>query len=439
MRESIDKQLIDLKIDVKDRKRFENLSKDLDIKKWLKKIMQKWLNWEIEAFGDIAKYSKQTVGYYTSEVTKDHPELISFIAWELNLPIKTDKSRIDFHFSALSFEQKLNAIALYNTRKSFWPNFKKIETKKIISKHKSYMKQFSDKVTNDLNSRINKKKILWFVDLDNVLKSEYWLTDKECKKVKEYISLIQKHPEYVWWRMKPQKAGFWTWFAVGAIVTAIIWVLGYFAYDNIFSLKSPETRVYWDHTEIENFEEVFKIMSAQAYTTSNQREFREDWFGHLDESNGWAIIKLGKRVWNKIIDVWNLVQSRKLEIEVKTEVGYFFDFKWTRCFVEKKNWKWIFRIKTKRPEVKIINTDAKINKSKRELINMDKFDDFELRAVDTLKKEAIEEAKKPENLKKAEESLRKNLLGMWKMSWFASSQMVVHKEDVYDVIIEYEN
>jgi hypothetical protein len=44
---------------------------------------------------------------------------------------------------------------------------------------------------------------------------------------------------------------------------------------------------------------------------------------------------------------------------------------------------------------------------------MDKFDDFELRAVETLKKEAIDEAKKPENIQKAKESLRKDMLSVF--------------------------
>jgi len=68
----------------------------------------------------------------------------------------------------------------------------------------------------------------------------------------------------------------------------------------------------------------------------------------------------------------------------------------------------------KKPELKIISEKAQVLNSRREWINMDKFDDFELRCIEDLKKEAMEEANKPEEIKKAENSFKKNLLSIFK-------------------------
>ena len=106
-----------------DYKEFETLLKDNSLKKWLEKIMRRGLSWRIESFAQsYNSISKERVGYYTARMVKHHPELISFIAWELRLPIKTDKSRVEYDFSALSFEQKLSFMALYETECDFWSN-----------------------------------------------------------------------------------------------------------------------------------------------------------------------------------------------------------------------------------------------------------------------------------------------------------------------------
>ena len=437
-------ELSDLNLSIwpgKDKEKFDKLSKDPSLKRGLEKILKKWLKHRIKSFEEVNnKYTQQKVDEYTADMIKSHPELISFIWWELGLPIKTGETEAQYNFSKLTFEQKLSFLALYETKYDFWNNFNKAWTNEIINKYKSWMKKFVDEATEDLNKNVESKKVLGLVNIEKLLKNDYWLTDTEYKKMEEYLKLIQNHPEYVWWDIKPVEAGwFWIWLGIGILVWLLIAALWYISYEKIFKLKEPETRVYWDHTEIQNFKEVFKVMSAQAEASSNRRQFEEEGFGHFDETTWNWVERAAKRTWNRAIDVVNWAQSRKLDLEVNTEMGYFFDFEGTTCNVEIKDWKWIFHVKTKKPEVKIISTDAKIYKSKREWINLDKFDDFELRAVNTLKEEALEEAKKPENLKKAEESLRKDMLNMFRITWFANSQMVVKAEDVQDVIIEYEN
>lgn len=429
----------------KDRKNFEALSKDPVLKKWLNKILNKGLDYKFES---IKETSNEKVDYYIWRMIEKHPELISFIGWELNLPVKIWENNNKTKFSQLSIEQKLKFTALVNVYRNNAINFDKIDTSKIIEKYREYLENLLKEATSRLNTTMkNNKNVFWYVKGKEVLKNAYWLTELEIDKMLEYIELVQNHPEYISWsnwlyEFSPQLASTWKWIVFWILIWLALAAWGYFTYkyiSNLFKLDKPETRVYWDHTEITNFEEVFKLMSAQVETSSNRREFEEEGIWHFDESTWWWAIWGVKWVWNKLIDVANSVQSRKLDLEVKTEMGYLFDIKTAKCYVEVKNWKWIFHVRVKKPEVKITNTEAKIHKSSRERINMDKFDDFELRAVETLKKEAIDEAKKPENIQKAKESLRKDMLSVFSNTWFANSQMVILAEDVQDVIIEYED
>ena len=259
--------------------------------------------------------------------------------------------------------------------------------------------------------------------------------------MKEYLGIIQRHPEYVWWKMKPQEAWNAAWYLIVAWLSLALWVIWTLYIQNVWRMKPTERKIYWDHTEIADFTEVFQVMIAYAKTDSNAREFEEDGIGEFDATTWTWVERAGKTVWNVFIDAANTVQRRKLSLQVKTEIWYFFDTKTATCSVEKKNWKWIFHVKLKKkePELKFIKVEPQILNSKREWINMDKFDDFELKCIEDLKKEAMNIAKQPQEIKKAEKSFKNNLLSIFKSTWYASSSMVIDTKDVKDVIIEYEN
>lgn len=426
-----------------DRRKFETLSKSSILKRWMEKIMKKWLEGRIKTFEENHnKYTKESVDYYTESMVKKHPELINFIVWDLKLPVRTNDSWIKIKFSQLSFEQKLNFMALMESSWDYTGDwYKKAKVSEIIDKYWKYMWDFTKEVTDKFNNSIDKNKnFLWLVNLEGVLKNDYWLTDSEYKKMKEYLDLIQKHPEYVWWRMKPQEAWNGLWYLIVAWLSILLWVMWTLYFQNVWRVKPTERVMYWDRTEIVDFREVFQVMSAYAKTDSHRRQFEEDGIGEFDETTWTWIEKAGKTVWNVFIDAANTVQRRKLDLQLKTEIWYFFDAETATCSVERKNWKWIFHIKLKKkPELKIISEKAQVLNSRREWINMDKFDDFELRCIEDLKKEAMEEANKPEEIKKAENSFKKNLLSIFKNTWFANSQMVIEGKNVEDVVIEYEN
>lgn len=438
---STKQELSDLSLSIwpgKDKEKFDKLSKDPALKRWMEKILKKWLEFRIKTFEEVNnKYTHRKVDDYTADMIKSHPELINFIWWELGLPIKTGESEAKYNFSKLTLEQKLSFLALYETKYDLWKNFDKVPTNEIINRYKTWMNTFIEESTKKFNNTISDKKFLGFVNMKNVLQSEYWLTDNECNKMEEYLKIIQQHPEYVWWEMLPMQAGAKE-MIIRALALALLAALGYIAYKNVFKLKEPETRIYGKSTEIKNFKEVFKIMSLETELTSNTRVIEGDPLWYYDEET-WGVafrtIKKGSNIVRKIINKSG-IESRRLELQVDTEIAHIFDFETAKWNVELKNWKWIIHVEVWEPELKIIDTDVQIFNSKRELINLDRFDDFDIQAVETLKQEALDKANTPEVLEKAIRSLGKNILTLYHINWIATSDFCIKGDDIETVIVE---
>ena len=446
------KELSDLNLSIwpdKDKEKFEKLSKDRALNRWLNKILAKWLSDRINIFNqNYNKYTHKKVEDFTFDRVKARPDLTTFICWELWLPINTKyvpiieigntKSESDkWSFSLLPLEQKLKFMALYETKDYFWNNFAKVWASEIINRYHVYMKSFIDEATKNFNKNISDKKFLGFVNLKNILKDEYGLTDTEYEKMEEYLKLIQQHPEYVWWDMKPMQS----WAKERIIIwltLALLAAIGYIYIEKTFRLKEPETRIYGESTEIKNFKEVFKIMSLETELTSNTRVIEWDPLGYYDEETWCEVIrtiKKGSNIVRKIINDSG-IESRRLELQVDTEIAHIFDFETAKWNVELKNWKWTIHVEVWEPELKIIDTDVQIFNSKRELINLDRFDDFDIQAVETLKQEALDKANTPEVLEKAIRSLGKNILTLYHINWIATSDFCIKGDDIETVIVE---
>lgn len=427
-----------------DYRKFETLSKSPILKKWMEKIMEKWLDSKIQAFIETSNWK---VDYYIWTMIEKHPELVSFIRWELNLPVKIWESSDKVKFSQLSFEQKLSFMALVEFYWDNVPAYKNMKTSKIIEGYRKYMEKFSNQVTEHFNRTMENNKDflwLWFVNIEKVLKKEYWLTETESKKMKEYIELIQKHPEYVkqitwWYEIKPQLASASWWLIFAFIVGVIVWAVGYAYFSNMVRVVPTETRVYGDHTEITEFEETFKIMSAVATTDSTERPFNENGCNHIEV--WFFLLKPFEWGTNLLADFVNRtgVENRNMVMKINCKNYYTFDFEWVRCFVEKKNWKRMVRLTwVKKPEVITNVTDVEILESHRELINLTKFDDFDINAQETLRKEANDTAMLPENVKEAENSLKSQILSVFKKLWCHNSEVDVEWKDITGIIIEYD-
>ena len=447
---STKQELKELELSVsRDRENFEKLSKSSVVKKWLDKIVKKESEHTISMFWEWYKNNELnrhlSIESWTRLVINAHPDLAGFICWDLWLPYEEMAVRgmKNTKFSQLTFEQKMNFISFHEALRYYWNDISKVSSKDFINQCKTLMSEHAKSITDRFNQRVNdSKNIFWSADIDWVLKKDYWLTDTECKKVKEYIELIQKHPEYVWWPHKPLEAWFWTWFFVGVIVTAIVWVLGYYAFDNIFGLQSTEQVSSWGRVEMVNFEQVFEILSAKAEFAVRDEEgddavinYRED---AIKFKEGWPrYLKLLKN-WAE--EVVNFFEWRSIDLKARVDVWYTFDASNAKCTVEKKNWKWIFRVKIKKPKLVVMDVEAEVVRSRREkIVNLNKFDDFELRALESVKDKALAQADKPENLRRAKEALRENMLSVFRTTWYSGWWISVDGKDVQDVIVEFED
>lgn len=451
-------ELKTLKTDVSwDYKKFETLSKNSSLKSWLSKILKKESSGIISAFEK--DFRKQEQNWITIEsigrlICNYHPDLIGFYRWDLWLPYEDFQTPQNQHkmkntkFSQLTYEQKMKFMPLYNLLRSYGFNaskISKISSKDIIDKYNNYARVNQKIITDHFNQTVKSNEIaFWYVNLENVLKKNYWLTDTECKKMKEYIELIQKHPEYVWWKFKKQveQAGSGLWYLIAYLIGAATMILWYYAYQWIFWLKQTEQVASWGTVELANFEECFEILAAKAeYVIKDESgddgvvNYKED---ALKFNEGWPrLLKLGKK-W--IEGVVNYFEWRSIDMKAKFNVWYKFDAKSAKCSVEKKNWKWIFRVKIKKPTLAIIDEEVEVVRSKREkIVNLNKFDNFELKALEDLRKKTLRKANTEENMRKSKESLRKSMLNVFRTTGFASSWIVIDGKDVQDVVIEYTN
>ena len=393
-----------------------------------------------------------------------HPDLIPFICWELWLPTiidirdlnKAEKTKFD----SLTVDQKFKFMCISEVLSdyiakwwNYWERIKQDSAENIMNKYYKYAEIYTDSMTYDLNERIKEKTTKGYVILAWVLREEYGLTRQESEKVAKYLEEIAD-PEMTeklregtimpsTWALSlsatPALLGKWKWWRVliFALVAAVALWVGWTLYvQNVWKRKPTEVKVYWDHTEIVDFEKVFEIVSAYAKTDSNTRRFDEPGFWNFDEDTWTWIERQAKKVWNVFIDGANAVQSRSLELQLTTEIWYHFDMKWVRWEIERdKDGKWIFYIYLNEPELRIDKEEAQILNSKREWFNMDKFDDYELKCVRELEHEALEAANNPEDIQRAKDHLKENLLSLFRLTWYADSNMVVKGEDVKDVVL----
>ena len=450
-----EEELDNLMLDVsRDREKFDNLLKNPTLKSWLDKIFAKEAEHAIQWFWkDYKKFEEKEhpiyIEWWTKRAIKAHPDLSAFICWDLWLPYKDIEVLNGTKFNELTTEQKMGFISFHEAFWYYGYDLTWVNPRDFINQCKLLMNEHLKSVTDRFNSRLSLsqnffQETAWIVNLEKVLKRDYWLTDAECKKMNEYLKILKDHPEYTTWVIdspRVEKAmskwwwmllWIWIWMALSAW-----WYFTFQYFKSLYKLDKPQTIVYWERTELYNFKEVFKAMSLQVEATSNRRRITEDWLWHFDETTGWFICRWSKWVWNRIIDWINAAQHRNLDLELHTTMWYIFDINSAKCDVKIKNWKWTLHVKVKRPEARIIGEEAKIHKSRRERINVNKFDDFDLKALDILRQEALTEAKKPENIEKAKESLRKNILGIFQSTWINNNEISIKAENIQDVVIEY--
>lgn len=442
-----------------DRRKFEALLRNSTFKNWLNKIFQKEAEHTISWFWEWYKVNEINrhlfVESWTKRAIKSHPDLAIFICWDLWLPYSDTSYISGTKFNELTFEQKIWFISFQEALRYYNWDISRISSRDFINQCKILMNEHAKSMTDRFNAKLTNSQNLFqevtgLVELKKFLKKEYALTDAECKKMEEFIELTYKHPEYVWWGstgwIKYKEAWVFPWKEFFVVLKRLI--IAWFSIWWVNELKScssittipAETKVYGDHTEIIEFKETFKVMSAVAVTDSHKRPIHEDGFGHVDL--WWSFIAdVGESFINWLADIGNItgLENRDMVMRINCENYYTFDFEWVRCFVEKKNWKRMVRLTwVKKPEVITNITSVEILESHREkIINLNKFDDFEIRAQETLKQEANKKASTSDKIAEAEKSLGEQILWVFQSLWCHNSEVDVEWKDIQGIIIEY--
>ena len=377
------KELSDLNLSIwpdkrKDREKFEKLSKDSDLQKWLEKIYDKSCKM---AFSEEWKvFEKMNISKKLNDILKSHPSLWLKISWDLWLPLWEAK------FSKLTTQQKVNFTTLYKAIDK-----KNLSTEDIISR----INRFNKENFNKINRQFEKENAKNFLRLETTLK-EFWLNSKEISKVSEYMLLVKKHPEFIW-DMQPEKAGWARGYVIVAVLAFALWAIWMHYIENMWKEKTETTTVLNGTTTIENPEKVLRLLTQKA-------QFKNGWTTRLRPEYDNAItdvleeIPLIRHVVRLSREQIEALQTKEIEMEFSWELAMQFDLdKWCSIDINITNWKWVAYVQLPKPEVIVTNWKAKIVNVDRELVHVKAYDQAEEDLRKELEQKAIDDALKDPN------------------------------------------
>lgn len=390
--ESINEDLGGLKTEmfsVKDRKDFETLSNNPTLKKGLNKLFNKSCK---QAFSEEWKhYEKLNVWKTIENILKKYPDLWFEISWKLWLSLSERK------FSNLSLQQKLNFTALHES--IFWKNIlykKNPSSQDILSR----INQNSRSNFNKINRQFERKNVKNFLDLEKTLK-EFGLASDEIWKVKEYLVILKKHPEFIYWRNKTIEAGSGWWYAIVGILAFALWALWMHYIDNIWKIN-PESTIDITRPEIITVEEpesILKFMVTKwKFGKDPDKPIRwrdEIKMFTINDDDAW---------WKKFAkEKINTIQSREIVMDLSWDVLWGFDLdKW--CQIDIKTnypsmWKWVAFIQLPEPDIMILNDEAKVVSEDLERIHVSEFKNAQEKLRQRLRGEAEIWIKKDEDFR----------------------------------------
>ena len=372
-------ELKDLKLDISDRsenrKRFDALSKDSVLKNWLNKLYDK--SCKLAFSEEWKEFEKLDIWKTLENIMKQYPSLWLEICWDLWLSLSESK------FSKLSLQQKLNFTELYSS--VYWKSIfykKNPSSQDIISR----IKQNNEANFNKINRLFERKNVKNFLQLEKTLK-DFGLNSSEIWKIKEYLQIIKKHPEFIWIN-KPNEAWNRIWYAIFLLVGVVLWALWMHYIDNIGKIN-PETTTRLDWvTTIENAEKVLRLLTQQS-------DFERSWSTKIEmfkiDEDDWTITSFVKDWVNKI-------QSKEIEMELSWKLAMQFDLdKWCKIDVDVKNWKGVAYVQLPQPDVIITNSKAKVLSENREWVHLSEFDQAQENLRQELEQKAISDAKNDPN------------------------------------------
>lgn len=360
-----------LKEKTKDYKNFEVLSKNQTLKKWLEKIYNNICS--VTFSEERKQFETLNVWWTIQEILNKYPDLAIYISWDLWLSLKEQK------FSKLSTKQKFNFTALYEA-----VNWNGLFDKKEPSSSNIYdrVKRNITSNTEKINNKFKRKNVSNFLQLEKTLQEDFWLTINESKKVKEYLEIIKKHPEFVW-NMKIIEAWNTWWYIVVAVLALALWALWMHYIDNLWRIDPETTKEVWD-VVIEEPEAILWLLTQKfGFTVGGSIEKKL-----FTESEENTLIEWWKNLIKRGI---NLFETKELTMEMVWDLALKYDLDWSSLSVNHTTWEVV--LKVKKPDIIVVDSNAQITNSNGEVFEMQAFRNAEMELEDNLKKKAIQEAK----------------------------------------------
>ncbi len=384
----------------KDLEKFEKLANDKDVQIWAIKIFEKSCN-DVMA-KDFEKMKNIDVKDFLHNISKKYKDLRFYVSWELQLPLSVA------NFSNLTTNQKLNFLALYETMnvgkdESFRWKLKDLWWKKV-NNSAEIIKSCNNRLDwyyKDINKWFKKINNLNFWNIKNTLIKDFGLTETETTKYKEYILLIKKHPEYIW-IIKPQEAGKWWLVITWIVIWVILWALWYHFVDN-FGKWDGQTEIRKSKIEISDPENILRLLTQESDFIAS--DIAEKPLFQIQEDDG-IVKELGKKIINR-------AETKKVEMIVEWKLALQYDAgKYLKMEVDKDTW--MISMYVCPPDVVVTQANAKITNKKNEFVNLSHFDQVELELLDSIKQDAINDAKRDPNfLSKAQQQTYDMLLPLF--------------------------
>lgn len=393
------KTITSLKLNINwDIKKFETLQKDSHLKSALNKIASKSLSDQFSKCEKEMTQKKLKVESYTRNILKDHRDLVFFITTELWLPYSSITNKNQTTFSKLSPTQKIHLLAIRDILWNYNWNIKNINSKTLVDSIKSYISGYSQKITESVNSSL--KWFLWLTS-KSALKDVYNLTDIENQKLTEYLKFIEKHPEYVWGKIKPQEAWWWSVFIL--LIWIGIWIAWYYSRDKLWKVM-PETKYYNWETQIEHPEDILRLLTQEANFSVTMSQKKEMF--SINEKD-WFLVKEAKKLLN-------IPQSKEIEMRLEWKLALMYDL-WKWCEMNVNHNTWTVKVKLHKPWVTITETKAKVIHSNSERWQLDEFKNAELELENQMKEKAINEAlNRPTFYEEAKEKTKTQIFNLLK-------------------------
>lgn len=358
---------------VKDYEKFQTLSKNVELKQWLTKLYD--ISCEKVFWEEWKKLESVNVSNDLNDILKKYPDLWLIITWDLKLPLWESK------FSNLTTQQKYSYSVLYEA--IHWKNIlykKSPSSADIFNRIKSIDAKHMDKI----NGNFKLKNVSNLLQLEKTLKEDFNLTQKESEKVKEYLELIKKHPEFVnEYQLQLSWIWSWWWVLIWLVTWLLLWALWMHYIDNIWKINPETTKNVWD-VVIEEPEAILYLLT-QKFEFYVNGSIEKKLFTESEE--------------NTLIDVWknrlkrgiNLFETKELTMEMVWDLALKYDLDWSSLSVNHTTWEVVLRVK--RPDIIVIDSKAEVTNSNGEVFEMQAFRNAEMELENNLKSKAIQEAK----------------------------------------------